>query len=173
LGRSEQVNVIVTNLEHAEWYADIIYYLKNLSCPNHLVDHKMRKLKLKAMKYFLTQDGLGWKNPDGIILRCVNKEESNQLIKELHLGYCEGHFVACTTTHKILRPGYYWPTIFTDTHHYVISCHPCQYFTGKQHLPMLPLKPVVIEVTFQQWGLDFIIEFKDNSTNGHRWVLTL
>jgi hypothetical protein len=34
------------------------------------------------MKYFLTQDGLGWKNPDGIILICMNKDESDQLIKE-------------------------------------------------------------------------------------------
>jgi hypothetical protein len=46
------------------------------------------------MKYCLTQDGLGWKNPDGIILRCVNKDEADKLIKELHSGYCGGHFVA-------------------------------------------------------------------------------
>jgi hypothetical protein len=84
--------VIVSELEHDEWYADIIYYLKNLSCPDHLVDHKKRALKLKAMKYCLTQDGLGWKNPDGIILRCVNKDEVDRLIKELHSGYCGGHF---------------------------------------------------------------------------------
>jgi hypothetical protein len=38
--------------------------------------------------------------------------------------------------------------------------------------PALPLKPMVIEAPFQQWGLDFIGEFKDNSSNGYRWVLT-
>jgi hypothetical protein len=42
MGENEQVNVIVSELEHDEWYADIIYYLKNLSCPDHLVDHKKR-----------------------------------------------------------------------------------------------------------------------------------
>jgi transposase InsO family protein len=34
------------------------------------------------------------------------------------------------------------------------------------------LKPVVVEAPFQQWGLDFIGEFKDNSSNGYRWILT-
>ena len=26
--------------------------------------------------------------------------------------------------------------------------------------------------TFQQWGLDFIGKFKDNSSNGYSWVIT-
>jgi hypothetical protein len=84
LGDSDQINVIVSELEHDEWYEKIIYYLKNLSCLDHLVDHKKRALKLRAMNYCLTQDYLGWKNPDGMILRCANKEEFDQLIRALH-----------------------------------------------------------------------------------------
>jgi transposase InsO family protein len=42
----------------------------------------------------------------------------------------------------------------------------------KTTIAALPLKPVVVEAPFQQWGLDFIGEFKDNSNNGYRWVLT-
>jgi hypothetical protein len=116
LGESEQINVVVSELEHDEWYSDIIYYLKNLSCPDHLVDYKIRALRLKAMKYCLTKDGLGWKYLDGVLLRCVNQEEAEKLLKELHSGFCGGHFAACTTSHKILRDGYYWPSLFSDTH---------------------------------------------------------
>jgi len=36
----------------------------------------------------------------------------------------------------------------------------------------MPLKSVAIDAPFQQWGLGFISEFKDNSSNGHRWILT-
>jgi hypothetical protein len=125
MGESEQINVMISELEHDEWYSDIVYYLKNLSCPNHLVDYKRRALRLKAMKYCLTEDGLGWRNPDGVILRCVNKEEAKKLLEELHSGYCGGHFAARTTAHKILRVGYYWPTLFSDTHQHVRSCQPC------------------------------------------------
>jgi hypothetical protein len=112
------------------------------------------------MKYGLTKNGLGWKDPDGVLLRCVNQEEANELLKELHSGHCGGHFATCTTAHKILRDGYCWPTLFIDTHRYVRSCQPCQYFTGKPKLPAQPLKPVVVEAPFQQWGLDFIGELK-------------
>ena len=57
-------------LEQVEWYSDIIFYLKNLTCPSHLIGHKRRALRLKASKYILIKDGLGWRNPDGVILRC-------------------------------------------------------------------------------------------------------
>ena len=44
-------------------------------------------------------------------------------------------------------------------------------FTGKKKLAALPLKPVVIETPFQQWGLDFIGQFKDNSSNGYTLII--
>jgi hypothetical protein len=144
MGESEQVNLVVSELENNEWYFDIIHYLKNLSCPNHLVNYKRRALRLKAMKYCLTENGLGWKDLNGVLLRCVNQEEAGKLLKELHSGFCGGHFAAHTTSHKILRAGYYWLTLFFDTHRYVRSCQPCRYFSGKPKLPTQPLKPVVV-----------------------------
>jgi hypothetical protein len=159
-------------LEQVEWYADIILYLKNLTSPSHLVGHKKRALRLKSSKYVLTRDGLGWKNPDGVILRCVDDVESKKLMDEFHGGFCGGHFATKTTTHKILRERYYWPTIFSDVHQFVRKCEPCQLFTGKQKLAALPLQPVVVEAPFQQWGLDFIGKFNDNSSNGYSWVIT-
>ena len=36
----------------------------------------------------------------------------------------------------------------------------------------LPLNPIVVQAPFQQWGLDFIGKFKDNSSNGYSWILT-
>jgi hypothetical protein len=55
------------------------------------------------MKCCLSQDSLGSKTHDGIILRCVNIDEANRLINEIHLGYCGGHFVGRTISHEILR----------------------------------------------------------------------
>jgi hypothetical protein len=63
LGENEQVNVIVSELEHDEWYVDIIYYLKNLSCPNHLVDHKKRALKLEIHEVLLDPGWSGLEEP--------------------------------------------------------------------------------------------------------------
>jgi hypothetical protein len=63
-------------LEQHEWYADIIFFLSNLTCPSHLIGHKRRALILKETKYCIIHDGLGWRNPDGVILRCVDELES-------------------------------------------------------------------------------------------------
>jgi len=62
------------------------------------------------------QAGLWWKNVDGVILGCVSLEESENLLQQLHGGLCDEHFSARTTAHKILRAGYYWPSLLTDTH---------------------------------------------------------
>jgi transposase InsO family protein len=45
-------------------------------------------------------------------------------------------------------------------------------FTRKQNLAALSLHPIVIETPFQQWRLDFISQFKDNSSNGYTRILT-
>ena len=79
---SEHESHILHIDEDHEWYKDIIYFLRNLSCPDYLVDHQRRALRLKAEKYALIQDALVWRNPDGIILKCVNVEESKTIIEE-------------------------------------------------------------------------------------------
>jgi hypothetical protein len=50
-GSSPMISVMLEELEHHDWYSDIIYYLKNLTSINHLTDHKRRVLRLKASKF--------------------------------------------------------------------------------------------------------------------------
>jgi hypothetical protein len=76
----KMVSVVIEELEGHEWYAYSVYYLKNLSCPNHLVDHKRRDLRLKASKYFVIQGGLGWRNPNRLILKYVDDVETKILM---------------------------------------------------------------------------------------------
>jgi hypothetical protein len=75
VGEKEHVNIVVSEIENNEWYSYIVYYLKSLTCPDHLVEHKRRALRLKAMKYCLTENGLEWRNLDGVIPRCVDKKK--------------------------------------------------------------------------------------------------
>lgn len=107
-GENERVCATTVKLENDEWYYDIIYYLHNLTTPPRLVDHKRRAVRLEIVKYCLIQEGLSWMSPNGVILQCVSKDESQNLIKKFHVGFCQGHYVARTIVHKIiLRAGYY------------------------------------------------------------------
>ncbi len=68
---------------------------------------------------------------------------------EFHEGECGGHHYWKITVNKILRAGFYWPTIFADVRKKVMTCHKCQIFEGKAKLLPLPLKPISVEAPFQ------------------------
>jgi hypothetical protein len=63
VGEKEHINIIISEIKNNEWHSYAIYYLKNLTFPNHLVEHKRRAMRLKTMNDFLTKNGLGWRNP--------------------------------------------------------------------------------------------------------------
>jgi hypothetical protein len=136
-------------LTECAWYRDILYFLQELRPPDGMGKSKARSLKLKAVKYCLIDQVLYWRDPLGVLLRCLSPQESQKVIFEFHNGLCGGHYFWKTTTHKILRAGYYWPTLFTDVCREVRACIRCQKFSGKQQLRPLPLKPVVVSAPFQ------------------------
>lgn len=119
--------------EH-EWYKYIIYYLLNLTCPDHLVSHKRRGIRLKATKYCVMKDGLRWRNIEGIVLRCVDEVESKKLISQFHSEFCGCHYIAATTVHKILRVGYYWSSFFLICISLLEVVKPINYSLGNKSL---------------------------------------
>jgi len=154
------------------WNADICFILLNLSAPPGLSRTKKRFLKMKALKFCVLDGALFWKNHEGILLNCLTMNEANNIMKEFHAGDCEGHLYWKSTADKILRAGYYWPSLFADVKKFAMSCHKCQIFEGKRRLLPLPLKPISTEKPFQQWGLDFIREIHPSSSGQHKWILT-
>ena len=90
---------------------------------------------------------------------------------DLHDGTAGGHFYGDITAHKILRAGYYWPTLLKNAHTHVRKCDICQRCNGRQAKAVGPLKPVMITEPFEQWGLDIIGEIKPNSSLQHKYIL--
>jgi hypothetical protein len=76
-----------------------------------------------------------------------------------------------TTTHKIQRGVYYWHTIFSYVHEISSSFYIFHLFIEKKNIASLPLELVIVDVSLQQSGLDFIGEFKDNYNNFYIWIL--
>jgi hypothetical protein len=72
------------------------------------------------------------KNYEGVLLRCLEKEYTKKVLKDLNDGAVGGHFARETITHKVLRDGYYWPTMFQDAHAYVRKCKTCQLSVGRK-----------------------------------------
>jgi hypothetical protein len=122
---------ISANLSSCEWYSIIIHFLQTLVDPPEMNPTQVRALKLKAVKFCINENMLYWKDPSGMLLRCLDKEESVQVMHQFHSIVCGGHHYWKTTAQNILRVGYYWPCLFSDVFSYVKTCDKCQRFTGK------------------------------------------
>ena len=105
-------------------------------------------MKLKSLRYCIIDKNLYWKDTGGILLNCLLEEKAKKVIEEFHKGDCEGHHYWKATTNKILRAGYYWPTMFKYFYKKIADCRECQIFYGKKKLVSLPLMPIYVEAPF-------------------------
>jgi hypothetical protein len=63
---------------------------------------------------------------DQIFWRCILNNEVSSVIKFYHSKAYGGHFSSKKMTAKILQCGFYWPTMFKDTHVFCKACENCQ-----------------------------------------------
>eukprot|EP00253_Pinus_taeda_P012248 PITA_12248 len=107
---------------------------------------------------------------DTVLRRCLTHEEAENVLNDFHSGVCGGHQSGYATAQKILRAGYFWPTIFKDCIITVRSCHACQIFDRKTRLPPAPLHPVVVVGPFAKWGIDFMT-CNPTLAEGHGYII--
>jgi hypothetical protein len=109
----------------------------------------VRDLKLKEIKYCLIDQVFYWKDPLGVLLRCLGPREAQKAIADFHDSSCGVHHFWRTTPYKILKAGKFWPNLFTHICVKVRACVKSQNFVGKQQLKYFPLKPVMVSRPFQ------------------------
>ena len=89
------------------WYRDLVHYLQEGYFPEHWNPKQRRALCLKSALYQIIDGVLFRKNYNGVFLKCLEHDDANKVVVELHDGPAGGHFSRDTTAHKILRVGYY------------------------------------------------------------------
>ena len=92
------------------------------------------------------------------------------MLNDCHAGACGGHLSGYATMQKILRAGYFWPTIFRDCILTVRSCHACQIFYRKIRKLLVPMHLVVSTGPFMKWGIDFMT-CNPHSSGGHGYII--
>lgn len=106
-------------------------------------------------------------------MRCISRAESTRILEECHASTCGDHYSGETTTHKIVRAGYYWLSLFKDAYVFVRGCDKCQRAAGKLRNAPLPLNPVFLERPFAKWALDFVGPISPTSSGRHAYILTI
>lgn len=106
-----------------------------------------------------------------VLRRCLTFEEAERVLSDYHSGACGGHMSGYATAQKILRAGYFWPSIFKDCILAECSCHECQIHHRKMRAPPAPLHPVVTVGPFAKWGIDHT-SYNPHSAGGHGYIIT-
>ena len=135
----------------------IVSYLKDRRLPEG--KDKARKLKIRAARYILMDEFLYKRGFSQPYLRCLALDEENYVLREVHEGACGNHSGARSLIHKIVRVGYYWPTVQADAKAYVKVYDKCQRFSNVPRQPLEYLTPMMAPWPFAQWGLDILGPF--------------
>ena len=75
-------------------------------------------------------------------LKCISGEDTRYVLREVHEGVCGNHIGARALAGKVLRQGYYWPTILKDATDLVKKCRICQEHAKISRLPSEPLTSI-------------------------------
>ena len=129
------------------WMDPIWDYLLNgtlLSDPN-----EASKRRARSTKFFLLRGTLYKRAFSAPLLKCVGKEDADYVLREVHEGICGNHIRAQTLVEKVLRQGYYWPTMLKDAIELVRRCKICQEHAKISHLPSEPLTSIICPWPFQ------------------------
>ena len=109
-----------------------------------------------AKKYIIVVSTLFRRGFNGELLRCLTNEEAYKVVGEAHSGACGDHVNGPMLAKKILRQGYYWPTMEEDCIKFVRHYEKCQLHADKIHAPASSLHPLSSPWPFLMWAFDVV-----------------
>ena len=83
-------------------------------------------------------------------------EEAKYVLEEVHKGICSDHMGAKSLVQKIIRVGYFAPTMQKDAMDFVKGCDRCQRYGNVQRVPGEKMTTISSPWPFAQWGIDIM-----------------
>jgi hypothetical protein len=103
-------------LDKDTWMIDIIRAIRKMPL-DHLDRNSQRRMISESKKYFWDAPYLFKLGNDGVMRRCVPKEERLEILRNCHAAEYGGHYSHFQTQAKVRSSGFYWP----EMHEYTIT----------------------------------------------------
>ncbi|XP_011100645.1 uncharacterized protein LOC105178795 [Sesamum indicum] len=139
------------------WKNEIVKYLEDGTLSVDPIAAK--RVKFLATRFTLLAGQLYKRTVDGPLLKCLDKERALYLMREIHEGSCGNHSGARSLAQKIMRQGYFWPTLVKDSKDLVRKRESCQKYASLIHQPATPMEHIRIACPSDQWGIDIVGPF--------------
>ncbi|XP_022151715.1 uncharacterized protein LOC111019628 [Momordica charantia] len=116
-------DVMEIDIPSPSWMDPIVEFIQG-NPPQELKEQK--KMARKAARFVLRDGALYRRGFSLPLLKCVTPEEGLYILREFHEGVCGNHSGARSLSAKVVRQGYYWPTVEQDAKQFVKTCDNCQ-----------------------------------------------
>nr|AAR06355.1 putative polyprotein [Oryza sativa Japonica Group] len=140
------------------WITEIQAYLADKILPEDREgSERVRRI---SKRYVLVEGTLYRRAANGILLKCIPREQGVELLADIHEGECGAHSASRTLVGKAFRQGFYWPTALNDAVDLVRRCRACQFHAKQTHQPAQALQTIPLSWPFVVWGLDILGPFR-------------
>ncbi|XP_024039511.1 uncharacterized protein LOC112098123 [Citrus clementina] len=148
-------NLGVLRIEQkCSWRDPIVSYLRDGVLPPDKL--RARKIRAQASRYTMIDGVLYRRGYTLPFLRCLDDDDADYVLREVHEGICGNHSGGRSLAHKVLRQGYFWPTMHQDAQKKTRGCTSCQSFANFSNQPPEKLTSMASPWPFAQWGIDLI-----------------
>ncbi|XP_071712547.1 uncharacterized protein [Rutidosis leptorrhynchoides] len=143
----EEVNDLIQE-DDVTWMTPLQVYLETGKLPED--KNEARKIRIKAPSYKMMNGALYRRSFLTPWLRCIGPKQATVIIQEMHEGICGLHAGPRSVVAKIMRLGYYWPTMHHDVTMVLQACESCQIHSNVLRLPKQELVSVTSAWTFMK-----------------------
>ncbi|XP_057724044.1 uncharacterized protein LOC130940004 [Arachis stenosperma] len=102
------------------WLDPMTDFLVHGKLPSDQKD--VAKLRKEAAKYAVIQGQLFKKGLSQPLLKCLHPDQTDYVLREVHEGCCGHHIGGKALARKLIRAGYYWPSMMADSKEFVKKC---------------------------------------------------
>ncbi|XP_052113192.1 uncharacterized protein LOC127744804 [Arachis duranensis] len=141
----------------SSWLDSITNFLEHGKLPDDEKD--AAKLRREAAKYAVIQGQMFRKGLNQPLLKCLHPDQTDYVLREVHEGCCGHHIGGKALARKLIRAGYYWPSMMADSKEFVKKCMKCQQNANFARAPASELSLLTTSRPFSQWGVDLLGPF--------------
>ena len=116
----------------SSWMTPIMAFIQDGHHPQDTTEAK--KVKKRVARFTILNDTLYERGFSMPYLKCVD-EEAKYILEEIHQGICGDNICLRSLVNKVVRTGYFWPTMQMDAVELVKKCDRCQRYGNVQRLP--------------------------------------
>ena len=136
------------------WADPILSFLRDGRLPPN--PEEAKKIQKQVARFTVLNDELYKRGFSQPYLRCIEEDEARYVLEEVHGGVYGDHMEHKSLVRKIIRTGYFWPTMQQDAADFVKRCNSCQRYGNVLRVPGEKMTTISSPWLFAQWGIDIM-----------------